>query len=181
MPYCDKCGNELPPEAKYCPKCGAPIPAEPVSVSKKESMTTLAAEGLHRATWGERFVAWLIDIAILNLAMILLSLIIYLQPFAFAGSQPWWAAFFNFTTSGVVFFLYWMLMDGFYGKSLGKMILHLRVARMDGSRINIGQAALESVGKAFVLPIDFLVGWGLYPKRRQRIFNYLSETIVIRE
>jgi hypothetical protein len=39
----------------------------------------------------------------------------------------------------------------------------------------MGQAAVESVGKAFLLPLDCLLGWIL------RIFNYLSETIVIRE
>jgi len=52
---------------------------------------------------------------------------------------------------------------------------------LDGSQIGMGHAALESVGKAFLLPLDCLLGWLIYPKRRQRIFNYISETIVIKE
>jgi hypothetical protein len=36
------------------------------------------------------------------------------------------------------------------------------------------------VGKAFLLPLDLLLGWILYPRRRQRLFNHISETIVIK-
>jgi hypothetical protein len=51
---------------------------------------------------------------------------------------------------------------------------------LDGSEIGMGNAAVESLGKAFLLPLDCILGWFLYPKRRQRIFNYLSQTIVIK-
>jgi len=73
-----------------------------------------------------------------------------------------------------------MFMDGLYGQSFGKMAMRIKVTRLDGSQINMGAAALESVGKAFLLPLDCLLGWLLYPKRRQRIFNYISETIVVK-
>jgi uncharacterized RDD family membrane protein YckC len=44
----------------------------------------------------------------------------------------------------------------------------------------MAQAALESVGKAFLLPLDLILGWILHPRKRQRILNYLSGTIVLR-
>jgi len=44
----------------------------------------------------------------------------------------------------------------------------------------MAQAAIESIGKAFLLPLDCIIGWILYPSRRQRLFNYLSDTIVVR-
>ena len=72
-------------------------------------------------------------------------------------------------------------MDGLYGQSFGKMIMRLKIKRVDGGQINMSAGALESLGKAFLLPLDCLLGWLLYPKRRQRIFNYLSETIVVKE
>jgi uncharacterized RDD family membrane protein YckC len=72
-------------------------------------------------------------------------------------------------------------MESFYGQSFGKMVMRLRVTRLDGSKAGLGNAALESVGKAFLLPLDLLLGWFLYPKRKQRIFNYISETIVTRK
>ena len=61
------------------------------------------------------------------------------------------------------------------------MAMRIKVTRLDGSPIGMTHAALESVGKAFLLPLDCLLGWILYPRRRQRIFNYISETMVIRE
>lgn len=178
MSHCKNCGTELPKDAMYCPRCGAPVEATIPSPEQPRQF----ANGLKSATWGERFVAWLIDIIVLNIALVILSLIIYpLHPFLLIRNEPWWASVFNFTTSGLVFFLYWLLMDGAYGQSLGKMVLGLRIRRLDGERITFGQAALESVGKAFFLPIDYLVGWALYPRRRQRIFNYFSETVVLRK
>jgi uncharacterized RDD family membrane protein YckC len=60
------------------------------------------------------------------------------------------------------------------------MVMRIKVTRLDGSPVGMGNAALESIGKAFVLPLDLLLGWILYPRRRQRIFNYISNTIVIK-
>jgi uncharacterized RDD family membrane protein YckC len=175
--YCKKCGAELSPDAKYCFRCGAVVAPEEVPVAQGEAAVM---GGLKKATWGERFVAWLIDIAILNFALLIVSALIYLgNPFALFRGEGWWFSLFNFTSSGVVFFLYWLLMEAANGRSIGKMVMRLKVTRLDGKPINFAQAAVESVGKAFLLPIDFLIGWALFPRRRQRIFNYLSETVVI--
>jgi uncharacterized RDD family membrane protein YckC len=136
------------------------------------------ASGLKLAFWGERFVAWLIDVAIIWVVTAILGLAFSLS-FTWWSGWPAWIPFFN--VNGVFLFLYWLFMDGSYGQSFGKMVMRLKVTRLDGSQIEMGNAALESVGKAFLLPLDCLIGWILYPKRRQRIFNYLSETIVIKE
>lgn len=178
MTYCKRCGNMLPSDAKYCPQCGAA--ATPEEAEAAQFQTGIFAGGLKQATWGERFIAWLIDIAILDFALLVISVVVYFgHPFALFRSEGWWSGIFNFSSSGVIFFLYWMLMESAYGRSIGKMFMRLRVARLNGGKPSFGQAALQSVGKSFVLPIDFLVGWALYPRRRQRIFNYLSETIVV--
>jgi uncharacterized RDD family membrane protein YckC len=177
MPYCQNCGNELSPEDRYCQRCGAPVISEP-KVAPLHAVPI--ASDLKLAHWGERFVAWLIDVIILGVFLALLELLTQFawQPFYFS---PSWFPLFNFGSGGVFYFLYWMLMDGTYSQSIGKMVMGLRIVRLDGRRISMGQAALESVGKAFFLIIDFLIGWALYPKRHQRIFNYLSETVVVRE
>ena len=180
MPYCKNCGNEISMDAKYCPKCGTAVVPEASPSAHFESVAPVAS-GLKVAFWGERFVAWLIDVIIIGIVVGLLGLLTWFGfgSFSWWSGWPSWVPFFNW--SGIVYFLYWFLLDGAYGQSLGKMIMHLRVARLDGSRINMGQAALESVGKAFILPLDILLGWILYPRRRQRLFNHISETTVIRE
>jgi hypothetical protein len=51
-----------------------------------------------------------------------------------------------------------------------------------GVRPAISRALVESLGKAFLLPLDLVIGL-IIPEgveRRQRLFNYLSSTIVIR-
>ncbi|MFC6974739.1 hypothetical protein ACFQL1_08670 [Halomicroarcula sp. GCM10025709] len=48
-----------------------------------------------------------------------------------------------------------------------------------GDEIDYGTAAVESFGKAFLLPIDCLVGWLAFEKEGLRLFNKLSSTVVV--
>jgi uncharacterized RDD family membrane protein YckC len=97
------------------------------------------------------------------------------------GLVPGWPGlipFFN--PNGIILFLYWMLMEGSSGQSIGKMVMRLKIVYVDGTPVNMGNAAVESVGKAFLLPLDCIIGWILYPRNRQRLFNYISRTIVVK-
>jgi uncharacterized RDD family membrane protein YckC len=164
---CRNCGTELPERAVFCPKCGT------------------AVQGVEQpklAYWSERFVAWLIDVVIIGAIVGFFRLFVWVAwpGYVWAPGVPNWIPFMDFGTSNVVYFLYWMLSEGMYGQSIGKMIMRIKITRLDGRVPNMGQAAIESVGKAFLLPIDVIVGWFLYPSQRQRLFNYLSNTIVVR-
>lgn len=175
MPYCKKCGAELPEGATFCPKCGT-------AVETAAEAVTGAAPALRLATWGERFVAWLIDVIILTIAIgiVRLSAWIAWPSFVWVPGAPNWVPFVDFGFSNLIQFLYWMFMDGLYGQSFGKMIMRIKVARLDGKPIDMGQAAIESIGKAFLLLLDCILGWVMYPSKRQRLFNHLSQTVVIR-
>jgi len=80
----------------------------------------------------------------------------------------------------IFFFLYWTVMEGFRGQSIGKMVMNLKVVNRDGTKIHYGTAAIESVGKAFLLPLDCLIGWLAMPDTKLRVFNRISNTIVIK-
>ena len=71
-------------------------------------------------------------------------------------------------------------MEGFSGQSIGKMVMNLRVVNRDGTRIRYTTAALESLGKAFLLPLDCLIGWLAMPGTKLRVFNRISNTIVVK-
>ena len=167
MANCRNCGAELPEGSVFCPKCGT------------------AVQGVEQpklAYWSERSVAWLIDVVIIGAIVGFFRLFVWVAwpGYVWAPGVPNWIPFMDFGTSNVVYFLYWMLSEGLYGQSFGKMIMRIKITRLDGRVPNIVQAAIESVGKAFLLPIDVIVGWFLYSSRRQRLFNYLSNTIVVR-
>jgi hypothetical protein len=53
---------------------------------------------------------------------------------------------------------------------------------MNNKPVDMVSAALESIGKAsfLLLPIDCLVGWIFYSGKNQRLFNYVSNTKVVK-
>ena len=167
MANCGNCGSELPGGAAYCPKCGTVVQA---------------VEQPKLAYWSERFIAWLIDIVIIGAIVGFIRVFVWVTwpGYVWAPGVPSWIPFVDFGTSNVVYLLYWMLSEGIYGQSIGKMIMRIKMTQMDGMVPNMGHAAIESIGKAFLLPIDVIVGWIFYSKRRQRLFNYLSNTIVVK-
>jgi len=78
-------------------------------------------------------------------------------------------------------FIYWTALEGYRGQSLGKMLLNIAVAGPFGEHIRFRDAALESFGKAFLLPLDCLACWFFYRKTRQRLFSRISNTIVVKQ
>jgi hypothetical protein len=83
--------------------------------------------------------------------------------------------------STLIFFLYWTFSEWYFGRSIGQLLLNLRLVDLHGRPPNLKASAIQSVGKTLLLPLDCLVGWASKScrKRRQRFFNELSHTIVI--
>ncbi|KAF5430874.1 putative membrane protein YckC, RDD family [Candidatus Methanophagaceae archaeon] len=131
-------------------------------------------ETIFLAKWETRFWAWLIDILLVE---VLLSFITNSSGF-FCDFE--FISIASFGISGVLMFAYWTLLEGYNGQSIGKMALGLKVTDRNGRKIEFGVAALESCGKAFILPLDCLIGWLAMPNSKLRLFNRISDTIVIK-
>jgi uncharacterized RDD family membrane protein YckC len=142
---------------------------------------------IYLANWSARFWAWLIDIIFIILFLnILRDLFI-----AFLKLPLLWDFNLDPIAIGIeslFFFAYWTIMEGFRGQSIGKMVMNLKVVNRDGSKINYVTAAVESFPKAFLnlpfifilLPLDCLIGWLAMPGTKLRVFNRISNTIVIK-
>jgi len=84
----------------------------------------------------------------------------------------------------LILFLYWTFSEWYFGRSIGQLLLNIRLADTKGGNASLVASAIQSVGKSVsfpLLPLDCLIGW-VYPpcrKLRQRFFNKLSNTIVI--
>lgn len=171
MPYCRNCGLKLPEDAAYCPSCGTPVAQE------------IRKPRLQLAGWGERIAAYLIDVITVGVVTIPLTFFWSQFQLYFLGINVWrwdWIPFVSFGLSNIVSFVYWTLTEGLCGQSLGKRLLKIKVTKIDGEPVDLASAAIESLGKAFLLPIDFILGLILYPQRQQRLFNYISNTIVVK-
>ena len=136
------------------------------------------------ANWGRRFIAWLIDYIILNvmLAYIRLEdLETQLVPKILLPRLPGFDISIWSPLSVLAFFLYWALSEWYFGRSIGQLLLNIRLADLQGKRPSLKASAIQSVGKSLLLPVDCLIGWVYLPCRanRQRVFNRLSNTIVI--
>lgn len=155
--YCKKCGSEISEEAEYCPKCGTPQ-----NVSE-----------LMLASTGERILAYIIDGILIGFVVSALS---------FPGMfMPLHTPFLNLSLNSVALFLYWGYTEGTTGQSIGKKVMNIKVTDLNGEPIDTSTSMYQAFGKAFLLPIDLIIGLIAYGDKEQRLFNHLSGTIVVKE
>jgi len=135
------------------------------------------------ASWGERFVAWLIDFVIVSVVLNAIFAAIAFPIWVSGMPDTWfnrgeWAL--SWSASSLVFFAYWIYFETTTGQSLGKMALRIKTTDLAGNKVDAKSAAIESFGKAFLLPIDVVLGWIFTNDKRQRLFSRAGETIVIK-
>lgn len=133
------------------------------------------------ARWGTRFWAWLVDFIIIAVAAEILFSIAY-APLAFnQGMQqnPSLGAL-KYAVQSLMFFGYWTYFDSSTGQSIGKKLLKIRTTNMAGGVADVRSVAIQSFGKAFLLPIDVLFGWIFTNDKRQRLLSSAAGTIVIK-
>lgn len=124
------------------------------------------------ASWDDRFWAWLIDVLLMGILW---------QRILTAGEIG------AFRPEGMallalLLFVYWTALEGYRGQSLGKMLLNIVVTGPMGESIRFRDAAVEALGKAIfiLLPLDCLLGWLYFRKKRQRLFSRLADSVVVK-
>jgi len=143
-------------------------------------MVKSQAEPIILANWGRRFIAWMIDYIIINVMIAyfggLQDLETKILPVFMQPSLSMWSPL-----SILILFLYWTFSEWYFGRSIGQLLMNIRLADLEGKNASLQASAIQSVGKSLLLPFDCLIGWAYRPCRRarQRFFNKLSNTIVI--
>ena len=140
------------------------------------------------ANWGDQLLAWIVDFILVSIALAVLFSAITIPIWffyyddeitaarAYQNVQPS-----HYIISSLAFLGYWTYFESTSGQSIGKRLLKIKTIDLSGdNRIDIKRAAIESFGKAFLLPIDVILGWIFTNNKRQRIFNRISNTIVIK-
>jgi len=149
--------------------------SEPESDSEK-------APTLVIARWSDRFFAWLIDIIVVHAGVfgIFFAVLAASNFEQIIGDNFEYSRSYEYAWISLVFFFYWFILESKTGQSIGKIALHLKVTDLSGKPADFKSIASSSFGKAFLLPIDVIVGRLFTNKKRQRIFNKLGKTIVIK-
>ena len=195
---CAHCGTTTSPGAKYCESCGAVIAVKPVqpvpafvpapgyqAPRTYVPYTTTPYQGV-----AIRFVAILIDTIIIAIIAGILS-----APFnAFAAITNSASGTVTFSFAGVlgglvslaVFMLYFTLLEGHYGQTVGKMAVKIKVVReADGAPIDYSQAAVRTILR-FLDEIPYFVPYLLgailiwSSEEKQRLGDRVGHTVVVK-
>jgi uncharacterized RDD family membrane protein YckC len=176
---CQQCGALALPDAKYCEQCGAQLHAEvesqPQSVPSYVPAPTYQAPSYVAETPYEgvpiRFVATLIDVVIIFIIAGVLAI-----PFQNQLSGA---------VSLLIFLLYFIVLEGAYGQTVGKMAVKIKVVREDGTKIDYTDAVVRNVLRLIdLIPyfIPYLLGailiWS--SDKQQRLGDRVAHTVVVK-
>jgi uncharacterized RDD family membrane protein YckC len=204
MAACEKCGNPLTDRDIYCPNCGTPVPGRAApSGSQQPPPSTGPAQaeaprsGLDALTrsqeaqdyWVRRLVALFIDGVIVYLALGILSALVIAPAFIASilsggvfSPGAWWG-FMSFPfAAGLIMIIYFAVSESYWGATLGKSIMGLRVATVSGGRPSLGQTFLRNLSKLhwLLLLLDTIVGLAVQAEYRQKFSDRYAGTIVMK-
>jgi len=135
---------------------------------------------LSQASWITRFWAWLIDVLLIGVLWGIIRGAIGAPIDIGYIHYGIYGLHLNLESQELLLFIYWTALEGYRGQSIGKMAMDLAVVGPDGEMIGFKDSAIESFGKAFLLPIDCIIGWLAMRGSGQRLFNRVSNTVVVR-
>jgi len=196
---CARCGTPASPGAKYCESCGAPLGTQPAQAVQP----TLAPASGYQAPRAYvphvappyqgvaiRFVAILIDTIIIAIIGGILSIpfnalaVITNSASGTVTVSP--ASAVGGLVSLAVFVLYFTLLEGHYGQTVGKMAVKIKVVReADGAPIDYSEAAVRTILRFLdLIPyiIPYLLGATLIwsSDKKQRLGDRVARTVVVK-
>ena len=183
---CVQCGTLATPGAKFCEGCGAPLPVAGQPVQSPAVAERVAASSYQGVAI--RFVAQLIDVVIL-------AVVFWALGFTGAGTITIDAStaevsinpFFGLLIllDVVIAFLYFTILEGHYGQTVGKMIVKIKVVKQaDKSSMGYLEAAVRTILRIIDL-IPFLVPYLLAAvlvwssEKKQRLGDRVAQTVVV--
>ncbi len=184
---CPMCGCDNKRGAVFCENCGVVI-----EVAPHPGFTTQYAPPSDAPVYSGfwlRYVAYIIDTAVLSVvAAPLYFLIIFLPLAAAVGAKeeegiflifPCMCVFYFFAF--VIDFLYFSLMESSkYQATVGKMALGIIVTDMEGNRLTFGRAAGRTLAKA-LSGLAFSVGFIIagFTEKKQALHDIITNCLVV--
>ena len=166
MTECRICGESNPPEAKFCASCGASLavtvePPPEAEVEPAAELPPAVSVGQYSGFW-IRLGAAAIDAVLVWVVSYLLSFVFFIVP----GFHFMWS---RFPVVFVLGMLYYWLMTGIKGQTVGKMLVGIKVVNAQGDTPGLGYAALREIPGKIVSTLGLFIGFfwvGLDPERQ---------------
>ncbi|MEM3068782.1 MAG: RDD family protein [Nitrososphaerales archaeon] len=183
MPYCWRCGKELPEGARFCPKCGAQTSGP--EQAERTGLERIGYEVSLQDHWIRRIVAIIIDSVIVGAIAWVLTAILFLPVLFTAGWPSFWASPWNWLqfpfAMGVIFIFYFTITESVYGYTLGKRIMNLRVITLNGQIPNLEKAFIRNISKIYwiFLLLDIIGGLATKGDPRQKYTDRIADTVVV--
>jgi uncharacterized RDD family membrane protein YckC len=149
-------------------------------------MATGSSSELDMGHWLLRLIALIIDGIILGIIVGILFFALFI-PLLFTGAllglwASWgYALVFPFVL-GLLMVLYFLVLEVYWGGTVGKRIMGLQVQTVNGARVNFGQAFIRNISKIFwvFLLIDWLIAVATPgADRRQKYTDRIAGTTVV--
>jgi uncharacterized RDD family membrane protein YckC len=133
----------------------------------------------------KRVIAYVVDVAIVSVAVYILLFAVAApailasilgQPFPFA----WFWGFWLGGITPLIVLAYFVFAEALFERTIGKELMGLRVARVDGKRVDLWTSLVRNISKiAFILlVIDVAVGLGTHGDGRQKYSDrYIGTTV----
>jgi len=207
--FCSNCGTPLSPDARFCHVCGAAVVASPVAAGIRDTESTSFAPPTYQppqaepspqspqtwpdsmpvtsgyASFGERFIAYMIDTIILTLGFWAVGFILVVIVLGIAGSSDAAEITLGFTVAMMVIAAHWLYFalqeSSAKQATFGKRAMKIVVTDDQGKRLTFARAS----GRAFARLLSsmfFSIGYllALFTARKQALHDLIASTVVLR-
>jgi uncharacterized RDD family membrane protein YckC len=188
MAYCSSCGKQLPEGASYCPSCGANVAGAIPTSGYRSGIDALMRNTSAQEYWVRRLIAFVIDAVLVGVVLGLILLTaslgsLLLNPItwsSFATSMSFLAGTFSFL-GGIILVLYFSVTESYYGRSLGKGLMGLKVTVNGGSMPSFEMALIRNISKIYwvLLLLDVIVGLAIEVDHRRKVSDRYAHTLVV--
>src|SRR5215210_324169 len=133
---------------------------------------------------GRRILAIIVDGLLVGIPSYLISMLFFGSSSVYGSSTADASQVGFVSLSLVVFFLYYTLLEGYLGQTVGKMLLGIKVIREDTGEVpGVGAASTRTVLRLIDGLFGYLVGFiaVLASAKRQRLGDMAGHTLVVRK
>ena len=136
----------------------------------------------YKGIWS-RLAAQIIDGIVLLILFLLVIYVVFRTVFAGVWMSPLESYFYASVIFVSLQFLYFSILEGYAGTTIGKRVLKMRVAKEDGSACGIGSSLVRNILRfvdAIPYPLYFAGAyWVDKSPKKQRLGDRIAHTVVI--